>query len=149
MQYLPNLFGTRTSFKLLKYVTVYTFEKRWYRGEKGVRVVELEDCGQNVHPLLRLYKSLSFLNFSPHVCEPREVKLPPLSLSRCLCWALGVGLLLVVTPKQMSQVQPPSADVRDACCAWAPLPNPVGHREETRRGPYLKRACVLVKGRKQ
>lgn len=36
---------------LLQHFTAYTFEKFWYRGEKGMGVVELEDCGQTTRPL--------------------------------------------------------------------------------------------------
>ena len=36
----------------------------------------------------------------------------------------------------------PSSDVRDACCAQAPLLNITGHTEEVRSGFYLrKRLC--------
>lgn len=37
--------------------------------------------------------------------------------------------------------------MRDACCAQAPLPNTVGHREEARSGPYLKK--ILYSGKRE
>jgi hypothetical protein len=37
--------------------------------------------------------------------------------------------------------------MKDTCRTQAPLLNTMGHKGGTRSGPYLKRACILIKER--